>query len=264
MPPVISLKPETMKRLGITEIHDTFAGGQKYVFIATCNGTKCAVKMFRYGFGQREQRELDFYIKKKHLTGIPSIIEVINDGTETIVVEEYIEGRCLQDMVPTYSQKADSISNVITGIIDILDSIWAEQKTHRDLKPQNIIIRPDGTPAVLDFGIFKDPENSTITDTGFQPNSWPFAAPEQHLGKKEHISYRTDFFSLAVMAYYLYYQKLPFGEKREDIFAKILAKDLSYQTDSDCALNEFFESTFKFDVSERPRNSALLKEVLNQ
>jgi serine/threonine-protein kinase len=264
MPPVISLSPKTQAKLGVTEVHRTFSGGQKYVFIATCNGSKCAIKMFRYGFGQREKRELEFYIDKRDLEGIPSIIEVINDGQETIVVEEYINGQCLHDILNTYKKKTEEIVRVITGIIDILRPIWAEGKTHRDLKPQNIIIKPDGTPTVLDFGIFKDPESTTITDTGFQPHSWAFAAPEQHLGKKEYISYRTDFFALGVIAYHLYYQKLPFGQEKDEILVKMISNDLSFHTETSCPLNKFFESTFKLDVSERPRNTELLKEALTQ
>jgi serine/threonine-protein kinase len=119
-----------------------------------------------------------------------------------------------------------------------------------------------GLPVVLDFGIFKDSELTTITDTGVQPNSWPFAAPEQLLGNKNHISYRTDFFSLGVLAYVLYHQKLPFGAQRDDVVAKMVAKDLSYTKEDACKLNAFFEATLNFDVSKRPRNVRLFKEAL--
>ncbi len=262
MPANITLDESTKKLLGVEKVHKTFDGGQKYVFIATCNGVKHAIKMYRHGFGKREQRELQFYKDNKDLKGIPRIIDVILHKSETIVVEEYIKGECLQDIAGLYKKNEEKISKLICAIADIMEPIWAEQKTHRDLKPQNIIITPNDLPVILDFGIFKDPEQTTITNTGFQPHSWPFAGPEQHLGKKSHISYRTDFFALGVIAYYLYYQKLPFGDKQEDVLARMVAHDTSLTTDNDCNLNTFFCSTLKFDVSARPRNVTILKEAL--
>jgi serine/threonine-protein kinase len=256
------MKDSTKKLLNVEEIHETFAGGQKYVFIATCNKKKCAIKMFKYGFGEREKRELSFYIANKELAGIPKVLDVKNEKNETIIVEEYIEGDCLQNIIGNYNSSATETSKLICDIADIMEPIWHKGKTHRDLKPLNIIITPKGLPVVLDFGIFKDPELTTITDTGVQPNSWPFAAPEQLLGNKKHISYRTDFFSLGVLAYFLYYQKLPFGLQRDDVIAKMIAHDMSYSTENDCELNDFFEATLKFDVSKRPRNVKLFKEAL--
>jgi serine/threonine-protein kinase len=238
------MKDSTKKLLNVEEIHETFAGGQKYVFIATCNKKKCAIKMFKYGFGEREKRELKFYIANEKLAGIPKVLDVKNEKNETIVVEEYIEGDCLQNIIGNYNSSATETSKLI-------------------LKPLNIIITPKGLPVILDFGIFKDPDLTTITDTGVQPNSWPFAAPEQLLGNKRHISYRTDFFSLGVLAYFLYYQRLPFGSQRDDVIAKMVAQDMSYSTETDCELNDFFKVTLKFDVSKRPRNVKLFKEALH-
>jgi len=65
------------------------------------------------------------------------------------------------------------------------------------------------------------------------------------------------------MAYFLYYQKLPFGDQRDDVIAKMVAQDVSYTTEDSCKLNNFFEATLKFDVSTRPRNVKLLKEALH-
>ena len=262
MPPFITMKDSTKKALNVDKIHKTFAGGQKYVFIATRDNAMCAIKMFKYGFGEREERELEFYKANENLIGIPKIIDVIDEDGDTIVVEEYIEGDCLQDVIPKYANSAKTISKLITEIADIMRPIWSERKIHRDLKPLNIIVTPDGSPVVIDFGIFKDPALTTITDTGIQPNTWMFAAPEQLLGNKAQISYRTDFFSLGVIAYLLYFQALPFGNKRDDVLSKITAHDLSYTTEPDCGLTEFFEATLQFDVSMRCRNVELIKEAL--
>ena len=218
--------------------------------------------MFRFGFGEREEREIKFYIDNSKLPGIPTIIKVIQHNNETIVIEEFIKGNPLNEISGQYAGNASLIANLLSPIADIMAPIWSEDKTHRDFKPENIIIQPDGTPIIIDFGIFKDSELTTITNTGFQPHSWAFAAPEQHLGNKEYISYRTDFFSLGIMAYYLYYQQLPFGQTQDVIMQKMTSKSLGYNTEKDCPLNNFFDAVLQFPVSARPRNVDIFKETL--
>jgi eukaryotic-like serine/threonine-protein kinase len=262
LPPHISLKKSTKDFLGVEEIHQTFAGGQKYVFIATCKGIKYAVKMFKYGFGEREKREINFYKDNVDNKGIPKILDVLYHDGDTIVIEEFIEGNSLHDVCHNYLHNYASISKLLISIADIMEPIWINGKVHRDLKPPNIIIRPDGSPVVIDFGIFKDPEQSTITDTGFQPHSWDFAAPEQLLGKKDQISYRTDFFSLGVIAYYLYFSKKPFGDSKDEVIATISNDPIKYYVTDDCPLKNYFDAVFKFNASERPRNVSLMKEAI--
>lgn len=264
MPPKLTLPDDIKNLLNVEKIHNTFDGGQKYVFIVTCKGKKCAVKMFRAGFGEREKRELDFYQKNSCNTGIPNILDVIDYKGETIVVEDFVEGDNLQDAAGDYYGNYEKISKLIFALSDIMEPFWKGRIVHRDLKPLNIIIKKDGSPVVLDFGIFKDPDLSTITDTGFQPHSWNFASPEQLLGEKENISYRSDFFSLGVIAYYLYYKKLPFGGSKDEVLKTIEKSPFQYHSDTDCKLNTFFNSVFLKNPSERPRNVELMKECIKK
>ena len=134
---------------------------------------------------------------------------------------------------------------------------------HRDIKPSNIIIRPSGHPVVIDFGIARDLGDESITDTDQpQPGSWQFAAPEQYAAKKYLISYRTDFFSLGVLAYYLFYNKLPFGTTKETIAEKYNKNYLLYDTIDECKLNPFFMETLKVLPAERPRTPDILLSLL--
>lgn len=121
MPPNITMRESTKKLLNVKMVHATFAGGQKYVFIATCGDKKCAIKMFKYGFGPREERELEFYKQNENLNGIPKILDIINEKNETIVVEEYIEGDCLQDIISKYKNSSKSISKLICDIVDVME-----------------------------------------------------------------------------------------------------------------------------------------------
>ncbi len=234
------------------------------MFIANCKGVKRAIKLFRYGFGERDKRELEFYAKNPYLAGIPKIVQAIQSGNEIAIVEEYVEGECLNDILTSYAKQSDMICKLVKDLVDIMTPIWKERKVHRDLKPLNIIIKSDGMPVILDFGIIKDPADSTITETGFQPNSWQFAAPEQYLGDKHSISYRTDFFSIAIIAYYLFYQELPFGQTKEDIEKQIKSGSLDWKKDKTCKLNRLFLSVFHIDVSHRPRNTEMFVSLISE
>jgi len=262
LPAAISLSKETEKLLNVEKIHKTYDCGQKYVFIATCSGVCCAIKLFKHGFGERERRELDFYLKNSHLKGIPRIKSIHPSKAEIIVVEEYIEGNPLLEITHLYKNDGNKIAILIRKIIDIMAPIWTDLMVHRDLKPANIIIQASGAPVVIDFGIFKDSKQSTITETGFQPHSWEYAAPEQLLAIKKNITYRTDFFSLGIIAYYLHYQRLPFGNTKEQILGKMKSGNLLFTTDTDCPLNNFFNISIQFDVSRRARTATMMKEAL--
>ena len=77
-------------------------------------------------------------------------------------------------------------------------------------------MRGNGNPVVLDFGIARALDEKSITVSG-QPLSWRFASPEQFFGQKKYISYRTDFFCLGIMAFYIFTNRLPFGNTQSQI-----------------------------------------------
>lgn len=235
-------------------------GGQKVVYFPIVDGANCVLKLFHGGADDRFVRELQIYEKYKALSGITKVISVETYGTDTLVFEEYIPGQTLVDIVPSYAGNTTEISTLIKSIINILDPIWTDRYVHRDIKPENVIIQSDGSPVVIDFGIARDLDASSITGTGWQPKSWRFAAPEQFAGQKDQISYRTDFFSLGLLAYYLYYQQLPFGSTEADVDARFKSGNESFVSDTNFALHSFCQQALKFSPAERPR---LIKDLYN-
>ncbi len=95
-----------------------------------------------------------------------------------------------------------------------------------------------------------------------QPGTWKWAAPEQYAGQKDMISYRTDFFSIGVIAYYSYYQRLPFGNNAKEIDTKFKSRDESFVTNTDCQLNRFLMEAMKFRPAHRPKNIEDLIKLL--
>lgn len=261
-----NLTPEFCDTFGITKVHKSFTGGQKHVFIVTKKGDKCALKVF-INYGKRDIRELSIYKEFKDVADIPKILSIEDYNGDKIVFETYIEGDNLKDVFSNYKGDNNKVIGLISYVCNILKPFWERKPSiiHRDIKPSNIIIRPSGNPVVIDFGIARNLGEESITDTGQpQPHSWPFAAPEQYAGEKNLISYRTDFFSLGVLAYYLFYNILPFGTTKEAIKEKYNKNDLSYNTTDECNLNPFFNETLRVMPAERPRTPDILINLLQQ
>jgi serine/threonine protein kinase len=235
-------------------------GGQKVVYFPTIGGENCVLKHFPGGKDDRFDRELEIYEKFKHIEGITKVLAVETYGKDILIFEEFIPGDTLADILPFYQRNAAAITELMKNIVVILSPIWKERYVHRDLKPENIIIKKDGTPVIIDFGIARDLGADSITGTGWQPKSWPYAAPEQFAGDKDQISYKTDFFSLGILAYLLYFQNLPFGNTEVEIGSRYKGTDQSFDTDSGFTLNSFCEAAMKFSPAERPR---LIEDLYN-
>jgi serine/threonine-protein kinase len=257
---VQDLNPEFKAHFNITEIHSMNSGGQKMVFIVTKDGFKCALKLF-HNYGKRDIRELEIYERFKHLNGIPKILSIDEFNGDKVVFEEYIDGSSLQQVSQNYAESPEIIRDLIYKITSILEPIWNENMIHRDIKLNNIMIRGNGEPVVIDFGIAQDLEGSVIT-THYIPHSWDFASPEQLLNQRDQIDYRSDFFSLGILAYVLYYQQRPFGNALDEVQGKFAARDTSYTTKSECKLNPFFKECFGVSPSDRPRDLKTLIQTL--
>ena len=259
-----TLNSAFQQKYNIKEVLHAFRGGQKEVFIVELNnGEKVALKIF-HSFGERESKEIELYQKYKEFDGVPSIIDISDHDGQTVLTEEYIDGKTLKELADSghYTGNAAMITALLRQIAAVLRPIWEDGLVHRDLKPENIIITPDGQPVIIDFGIAKDLTASTITETGFQPNSWKFAAPEQLFAKKEMISYRTDFFSLGIIGYFLYHGRLPFGSTKEEVREQLGRTDCVLVCDEDCPIETFCKALCQVNPSERPRTVDALLTLL--
>jgi eukaryotic-like serine/threonine-protein kinase len=249
-------KDEFLSHYGIqTFFQAEKKGGQKSVHFVVIGGKKQVMKIFDGGKDQRFEREMKIYEKYKGSDGIPKVFEISEYEGETVVFEEYIEGETLEDVVDNYTGNDVKIKELVQRLFAILTPIWKDRYVHRDIKPANIIIRPDGSPVLLDFGIARDLGDTSITGTGGpQPGTWKWAAPEQYAGQKDMISYRTDFFSLGVVAYFLYHKQLPFGNRPDDIDVKFKSGDETCPIANGCAMKDFLVEAMRFKPSHRPKD----------
>lgn len=256
------LADEFIKTFNIQRIiEEKPKSGQKQVYIVEIGSSIFALKIIPTA-DERIVRELNIYERFKENLGIPNIINVQKYGNELVVIEEFIEGNDLSLIASQYINDSNKIRHLISDIAYILAPIWNNRCIHRDLKPQNIIIKNDGHPVVLDFGIARDLDDETITPTGFQPFTWTFGSPEQYFFRKEQISYRTDFFCLGTIAYYLYTGTLPFGKSRSAVAESFMQPQKIYDLHNE-EMNIFLNAVLKYSVAERPRTVEQFIKLLN-
>lgn len=134
---------------------------------------------------------------------------------EFLIVEERIEGLPLSECVDRFKTEIEIIALLRTLVV-ALDLLWQQRVIHRDIKPQNIIIKPNNSPVVIDLGIARLLDLSSLTMAGAPvgPCTAAYAAPEQLQNKKPIIDPRADFFALGLLALQLALGFHPFDPQR--------------------------------------------------
>ncbi len=137
----------------------------------------------------------------------PGIITVFDVG-ENFFVMEMVEGTTLQQMLAARGRvELGETLRILAPIADALDYAHSKGTIHRDIKPGNIMVLPDGRPKLMDFGV-AHLSSTVMTAAGQFLGSPGYMAPEQIVNGDANA--RTDLFSLAVVCYELLAGKRPF------------------------------------------------------
>jgi tRNA A-37 threonylcarbamoyl transferase component Bud32 len=142
----------------------------------------------------------------------PNLVGVIDAGEDDgrpYIVFEYIEGRTLKRQIQ--DQGPLPVDEAVAYAIEIgrgLTAAHARKLVHRDVKPQNVLIDPDGRAKVTDFGIARSLEQKGMTATGRVLGTTDYVSPEQAMG--EDVDERSDVYSLGVVLYEMLTGDVPF------------------------------------------------------
>ncbi len=164
-----------------------------------------------------EQREFqERFLREAQAAGIlshPNIVTVHDVGedssTETsFIAMEYVEGKNVKQLLTEKTSFTfERVAEIIGQVAEALDYAHRRGIVHRDVKPANIIITPEGQVKITDFGIAKT-EKSNLTTTGQFLGTPNYMSPEQVTG--DAVDGRSDLFSLGVVLYELLTRKKPF------------------------------------------------------
>lgn len=216
------------------------AGGMGAVYLAEDSrlGRKVAVKVLTGEFAADATRRVRFFREAKSASALnhPNILTVHEIGeTDGLhyIVTEHIDGRTLMRYVADERPALDSLVEIAAQIASALAAAHAGGIIHRDIKPDNVMVRNDGIVKVLDFGIAKlgapelaDGDAETIqqpaaTMPGMIIGTPQYMSPEQARGQK--IDIRTDIFSFGAVFYEMIAGRPAFsGATNMDIIGAVL------------------------------------------
>ncbi len=132
-------------------------------------------------------------------------------GVEThFIVMDFVEGHDLARHLQgkSFPRPEAEIRGLLSQVQQGLSDIHKHRIVHRDLKPSNIFLTKDGTVKILDFGLVKMLDYTTLTMTGEMLGTPLYMSPEEMLGKD--VDHRSDLFSFGVLLFYLLTGQYPF------------------------------------------------------
>ncbi|MEW6131044.1 MAG: protein kinase [Acidobacteriota bacterium] len=259
--------------------HSLGSGGMGEIYLAedTRLDRKVALKILPNDLIQDKKRLSRFEQEARAVSALnhPNIITLHEIGkTEQahFLVTEFIEGETLRQRLSHSRMELLEVVDVAMQTANALVAAHQARIIHRDIKPDNIMLRPDGYVKVLDFGIAKltqefaspssldlDSEETLMqtavkTEPGMIIGSPNYMSPEQARGLA--VDERTDIFSLGVCLYEMLARRRPFqGETVSDLIVAILTKEpaplAQYVPEIPLRLEQAIKKALAKEVSER-------------
>jgi serine/threonine-protein kinase len=169
----------------------------------------------------RLEREAQAVAKLHH----DNILEIFDysglDSPSAYIVTEFIEGQTLKQFLTGHTLRYPEVAALVAmEVCGALAHAHGVGVLHRDVKPENVMVRKDGLLKLMDFGIAQVLDLERMTVTGQLLGSPAYMAPEIVEGKP--LDFRTDVFSVGIMLYLLATGSLPFtGKNPHEVLRRI-------------------------------------------
>lgn len=143
-------------------------------------------------------------LKRFNHPNLPSIIDVIDGDGSFLIVMDYIEGNSLSSALEeSGAQSQEDVIEWSKQLCDVLGYLHSRKPPiiYRDMKPANVMLKPDGNVSLIDFGTAREFKSSSVEDTTCL-GTQGYAAPEQYGGHGQTDA-RTDIYCLGATMYHL-------------------------------------------------------------
>ncbi|MFB7380365.1 serine/threonine-protein kinase [Kitasatospora purpeofusca] len=217
-PPVFQeLTPDDPREVGGYRLFARLgAGGMGRVYLSyTPGGRPVALKVVRPELAEDPEFRARFAqevasARRIHGLFTAQLVDAGVDAATPWLATTYVPGPSLQQVVQRFGPLPErTVLLLIAGIAEALQAIHATGVVHRDLKPGNVLIAPDG-PRVIDFGIARAADAGALTSTGLRIGSPAYMAPEQATGRPATPA--TDVYALGALAVHVATGTPPFGD----------------------------------------------------
>jgi serine/threonine-protein kinase len=161
------------------------------------------------GFVQRFRREAQSAARLNH----PTVVSVYDTGSDSdvhFIVMEYVPGRTLAEVLKDEGRlQPERAVEIASQVAEALSFAHAAGIVHRDVKPGNIMLTPQGEVKLMDLGIARAMSTETLTQTATVLGTASYISPEQAQG--EPVDARSDIYSLGVVLYEMLTGQPPFA-----------------------------------------------------
>lgn len=186
-------------------------GGMSVVYLAmdTHLNKQWAVKEIRKrGNGKKDEVIVNSLLAEANMMkrldhpSLPRIVDIIDNGVTIYVVMDYIEGESLDKILAEYGPQPEEL--VIGWAKQLCDALYYlhSQKPpiiYRDMKPANVMLKPEGNIKIIDFGIAREYKEQSLADTTVLGTKG-YAPPEQYSGQTDA---RSDIYALGMTMHHL-------------------------------------------------------------
>lgn len=255
---------ELLARGGFANVMDGYDREQK---------RHCAVKVFRSEVKDAEwiQRRFDQEVIALKKVRHPNVVSIYAHGSAPsgapYLVMEFIEGRSLREVLENGALSLDSTARILRQLAGALDAIHAHSIWHRDVKPENIVVRNEGSAeeqaVLIDFSIaiVKD-ANETLHGLSRAAGTFHYMAPEQAIGYAEASS---DVYSLAkIVIEMLAGQRLSYllPDASLDLPDRVRELLVNFKLSGEAI--DMLARALEFDPGKRPREAGALAAVVGR
>ncbi len=192
------------------------SGGMGRVFLShTPGGRAVAVKVIRPELAESPEFRLRFRAEvaaasRVHGLYTAPVVDSDTDGPMPWCATAYVPGPSLAEAVRDHGPlPVDTVLRLIAGVAEALQAVHREGIVHRDLKPSNVLLASDG-PRVIDFGVARAADATSVTQSGTALGTVAYMAPEQVLGAEAAAS--ADVFALGQTAVFAATGGAAFGD----------------------------------------------------
>ena len=264
-----------MRQIGPYHLLDLLGkGGMGEVYLAedTRLGRKLAIKLLPPELTNDELRVLRFQQEARTASALnhPNILTIFDIGeveSTHYIATEFVKGETLRSLMSAGSINLQRALNIVLQVASALGAAHEVGVVHRDVKPENIMVRTDGFVKVLDFGIAKLTQRTTSggssemgllplvnTEPGMIMGTPKYMSPEQV--RALDVDERTDIFSLGAVFYEILTGKAPFERKTVgDTIAAILQSEPASITETATGvpprIQEIIARTLRKEADER-------------
>ena len=249
----------------------TGGAGSVYAARSAASGQRVAIKVLRAAGAnsqavQRFRQECRALARLSH----PGIVQLIETGVArggfTYLVMEFVEGQSIDAWAQATRPSAQRCIDVLRDVLAALAHAHDAGVIHRDIKPHNVMVTPDGRVKLVDFGVARlssDEGRRTgfRTETGHLVGTFAYMSPEQADGRSERIGVASDVYQAALMLFEMLTGRLPYetdGRSAAGLLRAVLMDERvrlnAIRPEIDERLSDLLDRSLSIDPARRPQS----------